>query len=81
MNMSYCRFENTLSDFKDCYDTLCRAANGEDIEISDSEIKKAKELIEMGFLLADELGFVTTDGEFDNEECDIFFERLKDGCL
>jgi len=22
MNMSYCRFQNTLSDLKDCYDNL-----------------------------------------------------------
>lgn len=79
-NMSYCRFRNTLEDYRDCYNTLCSAMDGEDMEMSDEEIEAAKQLIEMSYNLADELGFVTTDGEFDNEECEIFFERLKDGC-
>jgi hypothetical protein len=34
----------------------------------------------MAFNMVDELGFITTDGEYDEEESRIFFERLKDGC-
>lgn len=39
-NMSYCRFENTLSDLEDCFEAL---QNGE-IE-STSEKKKAKRML------------------------------------
>ena len=39
-NMSYCRFENTLSDLRDCKEAL---DNGE--ELSSREAKKAKALL------------------------------------
>ena len=35
-NMSYCRFENTLHDLRDCYNNM------DDSDLSDSE-KQAKE--------------------------------------
>ena len=47
---------------------------------SDEELKAAEELMKVAFGIVDELGFVTEDGEFNYEECRIFFERLKDGC-
>ena len=51
-NMSYCRFHNTLSDLEDCKDVL---DSGEGIttvneykdKLSDTEIDKAIELLEM----------------------------------
>jgi hypothetical protein len=43
-NMSYCRFENTLGDLQDCYDNLDDTGEG---ELSDSETKARKRLIEM----------------------------------
>lgn len=75
-NMSYCRFRNTLEDFRDCYENL----NSDNDELSDEELKAAESLVHMAFNMVDELGFITTDGEYDEEESRIFFERLKDGC-
>ena len=39
-NMSYCRFENTLHDLKDCYEYMDEAK-------SESEIKARKRLVEL----------------------------------
>lgn len=39
-NMSYCRFENTLSDLEDCRDALDRGDS-----LSEREVGKAKALI------------------------------------
>lgn len=80
-NMSYCRFRNTLEDFKDCVDALEHFMydNVNDVT-SDEEIKAAESMVHMAFNIVDELGFITTDGEYDEEESRIFFERLKDGC-
>ena len=41
-NMSYCRFENTLSDLRDCKEAL---DNGE--ELSSREAKEAKALLDL----------------------------------
>lgn len=80
--MSYCRFRNTLQDFDDCVNALQHYIYDDldDDVISDEECKAAEALVQKAFGIVDELGFVTTDGEFDYEECRIFFERLKDGC-
>lgn len=79
--MSYCRFRNTLMDFRDCVNAL-EHFEYDDVEdvTSDEELKAAEELMKVAFRIIDELGFVTEDGEFNYEECRIFFERLKDGC-
>ena len=39
-NMSYCRFENTLGDLRDCYDAM-------DETCSDSETRARKSLIDV----------------------------------
>jgi hypothetical protein len=80
-NMSYCRFRNTLADFKDCRNALEELMYEESEDtISDEEADAAEEMVMIAFGLIDELGFITEDGEFNYEECRIFFERLKDGC-
>lgn len=81
-NMSYCRFRNTLADFKDCRNALEHFMYDDldDDVISDEEADAAEKLMQMSFMLIHELGFITDDGEFNYEECRIFFERLKDGC-
>ena len=38
-NMSYCRFQNTLRDLKDCYEHI------DDDDLSQDEIKARKKLI------------------------------------
>jgi hypothetical protein len=57
-NMSYCRFENTYRDLKDCYDSL------EDKpfeELSEREQKYAKKLIELSVKISEELEYLLTD--------------------
>ena len=45
-NMSYCRFQNTLTDLQDCMDTLYDL--DEDLsELSGAEKRAAKSLIEL----------------------------------
>ncbi len=45
-NMSYCRFENTLADLRDCRDALADS-NDPISELSDSERRCALELLVM----------------------------------
>lgn len=42
-NMSYCRFQNTLSDLEDCVDALYEISDLD--ELSDDEKRAAKKLI------------------------------------
>mgnify|MGYP001208111355 CR=1 FL=1 len=52
-NMSYCRFENTVSDMEDCVNALCDVVyDGEDI--SNSERSRAKEFIRICKQIAEE---------------------------
>jgi len=44
-NMSYCRFSNTLSDLKDCYEAM-------DDELSDEERKARLKLIKLCVAIA-----------------------------
>lgn len=53
MNMSYCRFYNTLQDLKDCY------YNIEDVENMSFEEKRArKQLIEICMDIADNADYL-----------------------
>lgn len=40
MNMSYCRFENTVQDLQDCYDNLLD-------DLSEREARARRQLIEL----------------------------------
>jgi len=52
-NMSYCRFQNTLADLRDCE----RAMNEEDVEnLSDAEQKARNKLIRLCIGIAKEYG-------------------------
>lgn len=44
-NMSYCRFENTLSDFKDCLGAIEGLDGGEEPPLSRDEARAAVDLI------------------------------------
>lgn len=47
-NMSYCRFQNTLTDLYDCQEALEDFINNdENVISSDEERRKAKDLIEV----------------------------------
>jgi len=58
-NMSYCRFENTLSDLRDCY------LNIDETDLSRTEIAARKELIELCQLIAE---VADPELEMDEEE-------------
>lgn len=51
MNMSYCRFQNTYPDLKDCYEAM-----DEDDDLSPDEQKYRKRLIELCCQIAAEYG-------------------------
>ena len=53
MNMSYCRFTNTLQDLKDCYYNI---ENVEDM--SDDELIARKKLIEICVEIADNADYL-----------------------
>ncbi len=47
-NMSYCKFQNTLRDLQDCYDTI-------DQEVDDRNEERArKQLVKLCYDIADE---------------------------
>ena len=52
-NMSYCRFENTLSDLQDCYDALGEMGDYEK-ELSESEAEAATGMIRLCRRIADD---------------------------
>ena len=54
-NMSYCRFENTLRDMKDCYPHLEEDGDSEDT-LSETESRARQEMIELCCEIAQELG-------------------------
>lgn len=47
-NMSYCRFENTYHDLKDCYDNM------DDSDLSEIETKYRARLVELCATIAEE---------------------------
>jgi hypothetical protein len=57
-NMSYMRFENTLSDLQDCENAL---SEKDFEELSESEQKHAKRLIELCREIADNYEHLITD--------------------
>ena len=51
-NMSYCRFQNTLRDLRDCSEAL-EEIDGNLAELSKDEARAANDLIELCRLIAD----------------------------
>jgi hypothetical protein len=58
-NMSYCRFENTLNDLRDCY------RNIDETDLSRTEAAARKQLIELCQLIAE---VADPELEMDEEE-------------
>jgi uncharacterized protein YfkK (UPF0435 family) len=52
-NMSYCRFENTYNDLNDCYEAM-----NEHEDLSESEMKHLKWMIEMCQNIVDDFGYI-----------------------
>lgn len=55
MNMSYCRFANTLGDLRDCYEALSEMDDPE-TELSEEEAKAFGRLVSLCRLIADDYG-------------------------
>ena len=58
--MSYCRFENTLTDLKDCYDNM-------DAPVSASEFSKRKQLIELCLSIVDDYKYLIDEEDYEDE--------------
>ena len=55
MNMSYCRFENTLAALRECDNAMAESCNPLD-ELSDSEKQAAKRLLKLCREMAENYG-------------------------
>lgn len=64
-NMSYCRFENTYNDLQDCYEALGEKTLD---ELSESEKKYAKKLIQMCKEISDVFLDEAEEDEEESEE-------------
>lgn len=67
-NMSYCRFENTASDLRDCEDHLLDRLN------SRHETDARIDLVETCYRILEALGFT-----IEEEECEIV-EKINEAC-
>jgi hypothetical protein len=62
-NMSYCRFNNTLGDLRDCEEHMRdKLSTGRHEESYDSEFTKRQKLIEACIRIASEYGIKDDDG-------------------
>jgi hypothetical protein len=68
-NMSYCRFENTLRDLRDCYDNM------DSDDLSKSEFYARKQMIELCIVIASEYEDLLDEEWSDDDEAR---EWLKD---
>lgn len=59
-NMSYCRFENTLSDLMDCYEAM-QQDGVDSLKESREELNAAKEMIETMTAFIGDYGRKITD--------------------
>ena len=68
-NMSYCRFQNTSRDFRDCLENLRTLASGDSISQNGmEELAARRDLIQGAVLLLQELGIndINDDIEVEN---------------
>ena len=68
-NMSYCRFENTLRDLRDCFDNM------DSNDLSESEFYARKQMIELCTVIASECEDLLDEEWSDDDEAR---EWLKD---
>ena len=81
-NMSYCRFQNTFSDFEDCKDAILGMTSGEGGALEGEELRYAKRLIESAFELVGILNEQITDGPdiegLDEVDTDELFDQINE---
>jgi len=54
-NMSYCRFENTARDLRDCVNAI---RNGETDELNDYEVEGLQEILDLAQEIMDDQEFI-----------------------
>lgn len=67
-NMSYCRFQNTLSDLRECESVLDEAYNFSDIDLSTEESHALKRLITVCQSIVDHAERLENAEHFEEEE-------------
>jgi len=72
-NMSYCRFQNTASDFVDCVRNLNTLHPEDTHQNTDAERRARRHLIEQACLMIADLGIEDPTDEF---EIDVVLDRL-----
>jgi hypothetical protein len=72
-NMSYCRFENTVYNLRDCYDNLAN-------KLSKDENCARRELIEMCFDIVKECMDNQCESNIDNVDIDECIKALENDC-
>ena len=85
-NMSYCRFQNTVSDLRDCQEALENLVNGvgeekgDEVALSDSETASAKNLLSTALGLIRLVSETTGKDMEDIEEsdCDTFIDDAQE---
>lgn len=53
-NMSYCRFQNTEADLRDCYRAMLQADTIEDMDLSDDELHAMTRLVNLCYKIIEE---------------------------
>lgn len=69
MNMSYCRYRNTLNDLRDCiYNATAHIREEAGYKVSTEEISAFRQMVyDMHEFLAYEVGCIDEDGNFDDD--------------
>lgn len=67
-NMSYCRFQNTLEDLRDCVYEMDEAYNLQDMDLSTEEAHAAKRLYQFAKQYVEQFERLTFADDFENED-------------
>ena len=67
-NMSYCRFQNTLVDLRDCVNEMDEAYTLKDMELSEDEAHAAKRLYQFAKEYVEQFERLTFADTFEDED-------------
>ena len=67
-NMSYCRFNNTSIDLRDCVDAMQEAETLEDMGLSRDELSRLKYMRQLANDFLEECDRLLDNGQEDDEE-------------
>ncbi len=69
-NMSYCRFQNTYQDLRDCVNEMEDAYNLEDMELSEDEARAQKQMYQLCERFIESFDRLHYADHFEDEEVD-----------